>query len=259
LNTLDLQCAACDISDLDQSGIRHSGISTLRISGFKDIPSELLRLIPAELEELEIDLAPALDLQKLVEELKDRKRLKKLSLHQMNLKKLPEGMDELTALRELDLNQNRNFDLASLADFPETCQRLEKLSLSNLHPPADPKAAETLYQLPHLQMPALLELSIGWTKFTRMDFRLLRAPQLTRLDLQGNHLEEFPKGLRRYKNLQSLNLFGNDLRLVPDYLKKRPLQYLNLSMNRHLPPMESIKLLSWDINELHLPEIEEWD
>merc|ERR1719167_1474820 len=120
--------------------------------------------------------------------------------------KFPEGMEKMTSLRWLKLNN------ANLKQIPAEIGSLSKLE----HLTVKKNKLESISsQLSH--MPCLRTLNLRYNNLTHKNIppQVFENEELSTLDLSHNQLTEVPEGLMRCKSLLVLNLSHNQIEMVP--------------------------------------------
>ncbi|NOH03734.1 MAG: hypothetical protein HND47_18110 [Chloroflexi bacterium] len=150
-------------------------------------------------------------------------RATKLDLSDMKLTELPESIGQLTQLTDLDLSSNQ---LTTLPDSLGQLTQLTSLDLSDNQLTALPDSLGQLTQL--------TELILTSNQLTALPDSLGQLARLQRLDLDGNQLAKLPESLSNISVLRNLILgapnAGNPLGLLPDWIRKfSNLEWINLS------------------------------
>lgn len=133
-------------------------------------------------------------------------RLVRVQARECGLMRLPEAIDALAGLAELDVSDNR------LTALPLAMARLVRLRVFSC-------ARNCLTALPGalFGMPALEELRVSCNMLTCLpEAELSRLPHLRKLDSSGNRLVDSPRGLGANGTLRFLNLSNNTPKLQPD-------------------------------------------
>lgn len=126
--------------------------------------------------------------------------LTELNLSKNALTSLPNGLMKLTQLRQLNLSQNALYRLEDLSAL----SNLEVLNLEE----------NQLSQLPKGLPSTLMEVHIGWNKFTIIPSICLR-PDMTSCDSLRNPLIELPDELTQCETLETLNLSQTQITELP--------------------------------------------
>lgn len=251
LRSLTIQALEFDLESAGFVTLRASRVEVMHLEGYMGKAERLGDKLPLGLNKIDIKYGQNLGIGSLINALSKFKNLTHLGLIQCSLVRLPHNLDTLSSLESLDLSGNPDFDPNSLSSFPELCRRLETLSFSNLrlkeHDQAEPLPIA-------LDLPSLRSLSLTYSLYPQLDLRKFSAPRLEELVLVGNNHREVPAGLKKFKELNRLDLNFNQLEEVPKYLKKRDLIYLNLYGNETLTDKQLEKIAYWPIAELMLPD-----
>jgi len=201
--------------------------------------------------------------------------LKELNLFSNKVKALPQRLQELTSLVELNLGSNAigpgvQKEGLSLPSLERLAMHMNKIAVL---PPLDNlpnlRSLElfsnnivsfpTITTMPHLKTillssnkltelppdcltssnaPALETLDLGNNLLSRFPPQLFQLPNLKKVMLQGNKLSAFPEGFETCATLEVLVLAENDISEIPSSIAKAAkLQTLVLTRNKitHLP------------------------
>ncbi|KAE9051641.1 hypothetical protein PR003_g630 [Phytophthora rubi] len=163
------------------------------------------------------------------QKLKSAKATGVLALPNSKLKKLPEELLELSALRTLDLSANKLSELPPQLNALKTLKTLKVPSnvLTTLPDLSGLEAlttlvldSNTLEDIPNALPPNLTKLSIKGNKLRAVPRTVLELAQLQELDLSDNALETLPSNLGEMQELQELNVDGNKLTELPAALAR---------------------------------------
>ncbi|RLN98139.1 hypothetical protein BBJ28_00002464, partial [Nothophytophthora sp. Chile5] len=151
-----------------------------------------------------------------------------LALPDSKLKKLPDELFTLSALRSLDLTGNRLLELprelsglAALKNLKATSNAIVTLpDLSTLTALTTVSVClvldgNALEDLPNALPPNLTKLSLKGNRLRTVPHSIVALTQLQELDLSDNALESLPANLGELQELQELNVDGNALRELP--------------------------------------------
>ncbi|RLN88235.1 hypothetical protein BBJ28_00001586, partial [Nothophytophthora sp. Chile5] len=154
-----------------------------------------------------------------------------LALPDSKLKKLPDELFTLSALRSLDLTGNRLLDLPrELSDL--TALKTLKAASNAIATLPDLSAltalttvrvlclklvldGNALEDLPNALPPNLTKLSLKGNRLRTVPHSIVALTQLRELDLSENALESLPANLGELQELQELNVDANALRELP--------------------------------------------
>ncbi|KAK7931297.1 hypothetical protein PG985_002009 [Apiospora marii] len=174
-----------------------------------------------------------------------------LDLHGNEITALPEGIENLTRLRILNLNENAidSLPFKAFAKLPltELLARKNKLTGTLIHPEVE--------GLPQLQ---LLDVSVNQlTLLASVDTPgALALPSLHQLNLSCNRLRALPD-IGSWKRLLTLNADENSIAAIPDgFTKLENLKHVDFTSNdiRVIPPeiarMDSLGMLRLSGNPL---------
>ncbi|CEL93719.1 unnamed protein product [Vitrella brassicaformis CCMP3155] len=134
-------------------------------------------------------------------------RLSKLSVSKNQLESLPDGIGDLGHLRELNVHANK------VAALPSSITKLHSLVLMDV-------SENRLTALDHLPRSEHLDSICAADNHIRtMDgSQLEHTPNLTVLDLKGNHLKRLDEGVGHLTRLKTLDLTNNALPNLPNAL-----------------------------------------
>jgi len=132
-----------------------------------------------------------------------------LSVFDMKLQELPEGIGQLTALEELNLIQNE------LTTLPDSFYQLQSLKLLNLCENAFETLSNKIGLLSSLE---ILDLSRNMLNSLPGKIGLLSS--LRELDLEENQISSLPRRIRQLTSLHVLDVRHNFLRSLPDWIKE---------------------------------------
>lgn len=149
-----------------------------------------------------------------------------IGLGDKHLTNVPKGLEYLTALETLYLDQNQLSNLDSIWKLTT----LEILDLGT-------------NKLTHLspqigQLTALQVLAVNKNQLTQLPVQITRLTNLISLRLGDNLLTHIPKGITRLTDLHSLRLSDNQMTFLPANITKMGLKYITVddSLRRDLPP-----------------------
>ncbi|CAG2160446.1 unnamed protein product [Oppiella nova] len=172
--------------------------------------------------------------------------LKSLSLRntERNLQNMPNSLDSLVDLTELDLSSN---GLPRVPDAVFTLKSLRRLNLSD----------NCLTQITHTideDWPHLEVLNVSRNKLNSLPHSLCKLTNLRRLYVNDNHLdfEGIPGGIGKLYNLEVFMAANNNLELIPEgVVRCGKLKKLILANNRLITLPDAIHLLT-DLSVLDL-------
>ena len=135
-------------------------------------------------------------------------------MHNNQFKKLPNNINSLVNLKELDVSHNALDDSIQYINLPVTLTALDlgnNDEMKNL-----PQNIECLTNLKKLDI----------TKITLREFpkKITLLTNLTELNVSNNYLWQLPVEINKLTNLTYLNLSGNDRRIykyVPDSFSQK--------------------------------------
>ncbi|MGL4348524.1 MAG: NEL-type E3 ubiquitin ligase domain-containing protein [Chlamydiales bacterium] len=171
--------------------------------------------------------------------------VKKITIKDNRLSKLPRSIIKFTNLKSIDLNNNRFTTIPSeIYNF----KNLKKLCIKNNF------ISYVSMQIGRLKR--LEEIHLSKNKIEHIHRRLFSLKQLHTLNLSENKLKTIPKWINNLHNLKSLNVSFNKLFDIPPEIFGKNLEYLDLS-NNHIDVIpraikNSSKLLdiNFDSNEI---------
>jgi Leucine-rich repeat (LRR) protein len=155
-------------------------------------------------------------------------QLQRLHVVSCSLRRIPDALSTLSALRELNLSYNE------LTAFPEVLRglskTLHKLEIGNNVLPSVPDWIG--------ELSGLKELHLNTCSLTQIPASLQRLSGLKVLLLSGNYLEEIPFSFASMPSLEQLTLDSNQLTKIPDGITSlKDLRYLHIYNNK-IPPTE---------------------
>eukprot|EP01080_Neovahlkampfia_damariscottae_P009566 gene9566-1769_t len=191
--------------------------------------NKLSNSIPKEILELpnltNLDLSNNKDIS--FSEKVESKTLEKVIMSSCQLSTFPKGIAEISSLRVLELICNPNMQFQEEEEI-ET--NIEHLIISSCNISTFPKILSSMKSLTHLDLSynSLSELKL--TKFENLTSLLLSHNSISKidvedvnslnnlkiLDLNNNHLIEFPNFVIRLKNLEELYLGYNEIENLPN-------------------------------------------
>ncbi|MBS1584497.1 MAG: leucine-rich repeat domain-containing protein [Bacteroidetes bacterium] len=156
-------------------------------------------------------------------ELKRCSDLKYLDLFGNSIQTVPDWFFQFKLLENLSLKNN------SLKDFPTIIFTLEKLTSVNLS--GNQINSLTDHQFANLMN--IQKVDISYNSIKEIDFKKVERPKCIHLNMKGNKLEKFPKGISQIKTLEKLNLSENKISAFSDdaFLELENLTELDLSYN----------------------------
>lgn len=146
---------------------------------------------------------------------------KRLDLSYQNLRTIPEGIQDLNALKMLDLSGNTGIDINTVLKSLSYPERLEVLVLDSLNMSRLPETITAFKNLKQLSIAYNQDLDLEDT------FKQLKDIPLEFLNLQGNAIIQLPENITELETLQDLNLSYNHLHDATsfNYLGQLPLLY----------------------------------
>ena len=153
----------------------------------------------------------------------DTLRIKKLFLHELNLKRVPEGIYRFPNLEELYLDKNRITSVT--IDF----KKLPKLALLNLA--GNKITNDSLYLSKNKKLQIL---NLNENSFTDIPVSVKNCRKLSSLWLAGNNMSALSgASFKRVRKLRDLNLYQTQIAVVPAGIRKvRKLEILDLYHNK---------------------------
>lgn len=149
-----------------------------------------------------------------------------LDLSAQGIHVLPERINELTQLKQLDLSENFLLEI----DFKKiSLPNLNVLNLSN-NPGFNTFSLEGI----GMALPQLKSLDMSRTNSIVVGSEIATCSQLTSLNLSQNSIQFLPEEIGELDNLKSLNVSYNNLQLVGWLDGLWGLQYLDVSGNGNL-------------------------
>jgi len=193
-----------------------------------------------------------LKLTAIPESLDKLSQLRNLDLSNNQLTILPEWLGQLSQLKILDLSNNQ------LTALPESLGQLSRLEMVHLTDNQLTTVPKSLSKLSRLQM-----IHLNSNQLTTVPESLGRLSQLQTLSLSNNQLTTLPESLGQLSKLQNLYLNGNQLRALPESLGQlSQLKTLFLSRNQFTALPESLGQLSGlqnlDLSDNQLTALPEW-
>ncbi|KAI1388074.1 uncharacterized protein F4822DRAFT_301391 [Hypoxylon trugodes] len=153
-----------------------------------------------------------------------------LDLHGNNISSLPDGVDKLTRLRMLNLNENAfeslPFESFSKLPLTELQARKNKLSGTLIGPGVESLpllqifdvAANQIQQIvgigQSLKMPSLHQFTISMNRISSIPDMSSWTSLLT-INADENSIAAFPEGFTTLENLRHVDFTSNDIRIVP--------------------------------------------
>ena len=148
------------------------------------------------------------------------KTVRKITLSDNNLNKLPRSITKFSNLKCIDLNNNRFTTIPSeIYNF----KKLKKLSIKNNF---ITYISAQIGRLKHLQ-----EINISKNKIKCLHPSLSKLKNLYTLNLSHNLLDNVPKWIGKLHNLEFLNVSCNNIFIIPPEIFVKSLEYLDLSNN----------------------------
>ena len=100
-------------------------------------------------------------------------------------------------------------------------------------------------------------LNINYNKLTTLPARLFQLPNLKKLYLDGNRIEELPEFVDNPSPITHLSIANNKLKKLPKWLADLPLIYLDFSSNEltkdsvpsEILAIESLEYINFDKNK----------
>ena len=137
--------------------------------------------------------------------------------------KIPECIDTLTGLRELDVS-GEIFKRSKLMDIPESIGNLTSLQSLNLSNTQIRTLPESIGKLTSLQ-----RLDLRRTQIRTLPESIGKLTSLQRLNLWNTHISTLPESIGNLTNLQRLDLSGTQISTLPESIvKMTSLQRLDL-------------------------------
>lgn len=171
-----------------------------------------------------------------------KKKVRKLSLSDSDLAKIPKAVFKMKKLSYLDLSHNQlkelspkiadlhflktlNASFNELSTLPFEFKYIKYLTELNLSNNQFKEIPESM-----LKLTVLTSLDLSFNQLS--DFKDINYPKLINLNLSNNEFSEIPKDLLKLKTLRNLDLSNNQIGLIPDKtVSLRRLYTLNLSNN----------------------------
>lgn len=214
-------------------GVQQQKLRAARGTGLLALPDCKLRAVPSEVL-ADADLA---------------RQLRSLDLSRNRIDELPAAMGQLTALRTLKLASNALTSLPDLSALTAlTTVRLglcasalasSHLVIGSLTPLASLFIVQlvldgnAIASLPHALPPNLTKLSLRGNRLQQVPPAVLALSRLQELDLAGNAIATLPDGVARLSELQELTIDENALADLPAALAKcGKLKVLSARANR---------------------------
>ena len=139
------------------------------------------------------------------------------------IEKIPECIDSLTGLRELDISGDI-FKESNLMDIPESIGNLTSLQTLDLSFTQISTLPESIGELTSLQT-----LDLRRTQISTLPESIGELTSLQRLNLSGTQISTLPESIGKLTSLQRLNLSGTLIRTLPETIVKLTnLQLLSL-------------------------------
>ncbi|MBM3195074.1 MAG: hypothetical protein FJZ60_04835 [Chlamydiae bacterium] len=174
-------------------------------------------------------------------------RQSQLCIDGFDLESLPEGIDELDHLEELNLSKNR------LEELPIHFERLLRLKKINLSENQFSRLPESFQELSRLE-----SLDLSKNRFVELPETFYFLPNLRFLNLEHNLLASLPLSISSLQGIESLKLAHNRFRILPDEighlygLKELSLQDNQLTQLPHtLTELSELNFLNLAHNLLH--------
>lgn len=153
--------------------------------------------------------------------------VKKITIKDNRLSRLPRSIIKFTNLKSIDLSNNRFTRIPSeIYNF----KNLKKLYIKNN------RISHVSTQIGRLKR--LEEIHLSKNKVACLHRRLFSLKELHTLNLSKNKLETIPKWINNLHNLESLNVSNNKLFDIPVEIFGKNLEYLDLS-NNHIDAIPS--------------------
>ncbi len=146
---------------------------------------------------------------------------KRLDLSHQNISVIPEGLQDLNALKMLDLSGTTGIDTNIILESLPHPEKLEVLLLDSLNISTLPVTISSFKNLK--------QLSLAYNKNLNLEdtFTQLKDIPLEFLNLQGNAITQLPENISQLETLKDLNLSYNHLHdeASYSYLGQLPLLY----------------------------------
>ena len=178
-----------------------------------DLPIDLLKL--KNLEEIDIEKNPNLDIQQVINLLADFSKLKKIFISDVKHLIIPKEIGRLKKLEELDLSNDE------LTQLPIEILQLKKLKEIDIGSDPSLNLSQTLSLLSQIK-----SLRVLW--------------------LSNDKLTDIPEEISGFNNLEDLWLDGNEFTTIPESVKKLHIKYLSLFDNH----IKQISLERGDLSNL---------
>ncbi|CAG0914558.1 unnamed protein product [Notodromas monacha] len=211
------------------------------------IPDEILRY-PRSLEELLLDANKIRDLPKGLFRLA---KLRRLSLSDNEIQRIPSDILNFVNLVELDMSRN------DIPDIPDQIKHLTSLQVADF-------SSNPIQKLPSgfVQLKSLTTLGLNDMSLTYLPPDFGNLSNLESLELRENLLRTLPESLSQLTRLQRLDIGDNEIDELPVAIGDLPsLQELWLDHNQLTTLPKSIgnlkKLMCLDVSENHLDELPE--
>jgi len=194
-----------------------------------ELPVEILHL--KNLEDIDLEANPNLNLGEALHLLSQLKHLKSLGLGRNKLSDIPTYIAALKNLDDLSLEDNE------FTDIPAT---IKKLHIKSLFLYGD--KMETLH-LKKGDLADLTDINLCVNKFTIFPTQLSVLPNLKQITIWHNKIRFIPRAISQFKQLDSLELDNNELsKLPPEIALLKKLHHLSIRFNH---------LKSQDIKEVY--------
>ncbi|XP_046647495.1 protein lap4-like isoform X3 [Daphnia pulicaria] len=211
------------------------------------VPEDLWRY-SRSLEELLLDANHIRDLPKNFFRLA---KLRKLSLSDNEIQRIPQDIQNFENLVELDVSRN------DISDIPETIKHVKALQVADFSSNPIPRLPAGFVQLKNLTVLGLNDMSLSSLP---LDFGSLS--NLQSVELRENLLRTLPESMSQLTKLERLDLGDNDIEILPAHIGSLPaLTELWLDHNQlgQLPKelCQLTNLACLDVSENHLDSMPE--
>jgi len=187
-------------------------------SNLIELPKEIVKL--RNLEDIDLEANPNLDLSKAFDLLSKIKNLKSLGLGRNNLSDIPWNIVALKNLDELSLEGNK------LDHIPQSIKKLHIRAL-NLF-----ENEISILTLKRGDLVNLVDINLCYNKITIFPTKLSVLPNLEQITIWKNKIGFIPPAISRFKKLDSLELDNNELSKVPPELASlKNLHHLSIRYN----------------------------
>lgn len=232
---------------IEDALINPSAVKTLYLidKNLNHLSTDILKLY--NLEKIVLDENPNLNLEETFDILSKFEKLKYLSLSDNKLVTVPENIEHLNHLEELDLDGNE------ISILPKSIKNLKKLKSLHLF---DNKLTSLNFDKGDL--PNLWNINLCYNEFTIFPSELSNLPSLKRIMIWCNNISVISKDIKNFKNLEELNLESNNISHLPNEISKlNSLKILSLRSNQlteeNILPVfkiKSLESLSFENNKI---------